>query len=82
MSTSDCASSFNNPAEEYNPARGAVFIVRTVVHVITNGASTSSSGYLSPACVRDGIAMLNHDFRATLGTKGAGGADTRREHLH
>lgn len=77
LAQSDCTATFTNPAEEYIPTSGPVYQVNMVVHVITNGALTSSPGYISDTCVQSGITLLNNDFRAVTGTKGAGGVDTR-----
>ena len=70
---SDCAADFNNPSQAYAPAD--LYRVRVVVHVITNG----EIGRLSEACVRNGIKLLNRDFRGRKSTEL--GVDTRIEVL-
>ena len=62
------ASCAQNPHEKYSAyAHGehaGLFTIRVVLHLIHESSCYSSScGYLSDACLRSGIDMLNEDFR-------------------
>jgi hypothetical protein len=72
---SHCENDFTNPSEQYAPNSGTLYRISTVVHVITNGAT----GLLSLDCVKNGISMLNDQFRARADTKAAASVDVRIE---
>ncbi len=55
----------------------STIVIPVVVHVIY--ASNNPNDSISLDKVRDGIAVLNEDFRAIKGTMGGGGTDTKIE---
>ncbi len=71
----DCSAGSTNPAAIYDPV--TTYQIPVVVHVIRN--STGTSGNISMALVQSQIDILNEDFRATPGTNGANGTDSRIE---
>lgn len=75
-SASDCAGSTNASAI-YEPTGGVLYRIPVVVHVIRS--SDGTQGNLTAACVARQIEILNEDFRAILGTNGAGGYDVAVE---
>ncbi len=75
-SQSDCSSSFNNPAAEYDPSGGALYRIPVVVHIIT---TKNGSGAISDAQVDSQIDILNEDLGALPGSLGANGYDAKIE---
>lgn len=75
-STSDCSSSFTNPANQYAPSGGALYRIPVVFHVFMH---KSGSGAVSDAAIQSQMAILNQDFLALPGSNGAPGTDTRVE---
>jgi hypothetical protein len=76
---SDCSTTFNNPKDAYAPRPGPLYRIQVAVTVVTNGAGPGAPGYLSEACLADGISLLNNDFRAKAGSKAQGSVDTQIE---
>jgi len=75
-SPSDCAGTTNASAI-YEPTGGVLYRIPVVVHVIRS--SDGTQGNLTAACVASQIEILNEDFRAILGSNGAGGYDVAVE---
>ncbi len=75
-STSDCSSSFTNPAGEYAPSGGEVYQIPVVWHVIT---ANSGAGFVSDNSIFQQMDVLNEDFRALAGSLGGNGTDTNVE---
>ncbi len=69
---SDCTLGSTTIRPQYAPSNGP-FQIPVVVHVIQ---STGGNGQISDALVRSQIDILNEDFRALVGTNGAGGTDS------
>jgi pregnancy-associated plasma protein-A/flagellar hook capping protein FlgD len=72
--SSDCTLDLTNPSNEYAP--DDIFQVLVVVHRLE---SITGNGVFPDALVQSQIDVMNEDFRATPGTLGAGGTDTRIE---
>ncbi|MEM7205729.1 MAG: zinc metalloprotease [Planctomycetota bacterium] len=67
----DCTAARTTPQPQYQPS--FVWRVPVVVHVIR---STSGAGNVSATQVQNQIDILNEDFRAIAGSRGAPGVDT------
>lgn len=73
----DCARNFTNQDEAYDPEVTPIMQIRTVVHVIRT--DDGQVGNVPIAQVLRAIEILNEDFRATPGTFGENGTDSRIE---
>lgn len=70
-STSHCTTSKTSIQAEYWPSN--VYTIPIVFHIIHKADGT---GNISDQRVQDQVKVLNEDFRAKIGTKGANGFDT------
>lgn len=71
-SASDCSNYITTIKSEYYPS--ATYTIPVVFHVIYNSSGT---GNISNELINDQITVLNEDFGAKAGTKGAAGYNTK-----
>lgn len=75
-----CTANFNNPHETLEPSIGDVLQINVVVHIVRT--TDGLTGEISDDCIRQGIVMLNKDFRPNASDhtfKGRASIDTRIE---
>jgi hypothetical protein len=75
LAASDCSLASTVPGPAWEP--NALLRIPVVVHVIAD--SNCTTGNVTDAAVASQIAVLNEDFRAKAGSRGAAGVDTRIE---